>query len=124
MLYDFFQEFFEDGFFSPVSSQTKITRDIECPTCKTRLSETLNTGKFGCGDCYEAFGAYTKSILNNIHSSDTHKGKVSAEAEEKISAKKKILSLKEELKNAVQKQEFEEAARLRDEIKMLEEEGK
>lgn len=124
MLYDFFQEFFDDGFFSPVSNQVKVTKDILCPVCKTRLSEVLNTGRFGCGDCYEAFGAYTKNILNNIHSSTTHKGKISAEAEEAVFAKKKILTLKKELENAVLKQEFEEAARLRDEIKKLEEEGK
>lgn len=125
MVYDLFSEFFGDDFFKvkPIYNQQTV-RDISCPLCKTRLSEVLKTGKFGCGNCYEAFGTYTKQILNNIHSTSQHKGKVSAAASEEIKIKKEIEKLKAELGEAIEKQEFENAAKLRDKIKALEEEGK
>lgn len=124
MIYDLFSDFFDDGFFSFAPAHTQTTGDISCPVCKTRLSEVLQGGKFGCGACYDAFGSYTKQILNNIHSTSVHKGKVSAAASEQIKIKREIEKLKAELKEAIEKQEFEKAAGLRDKIKKLEEEAK
>ena len=125
MVYDLFSDFFGDDFFTlkPVYS-SHTTKDIECPLCKTRLSKVLKTGKFGCSECYDAFGGYTKQILSNIHSTAVHKGKISDAASEQLKAKKEIEKLNIELKDAIEKQEFEKAATLRDKIKELTEEAK
>lgn len=120
MLYDLFSDFFDDDFFSFKPAQTNTVKDVVCPVCKTRLSEFLQNGKFGCGNCYDAFGSYTKQVLNNIHSSYTHKGKVSESASEELKCKKEIERLKGELATAVEKQDFENAAKLRDKINELE----
>ena len=119
MIYDLFSEFFDDGFFSFAPAHSQTVADIICPECKTRLSQVLKSGRFGCGECYEAFGKYTKQILNNIHSTSVHKGKVSAAASEQIKIKREIEKLEKSLKEAIEKQEFESAAQIRDEIKKL-----
>lgn len=120
MLYDLFSDFFDDDFFSFKPAHTNTVPDIECPVCKMRLSKFLQNGKFGCGNCYDAFGSYTKQVLNNVHSTYVHKGKVSENASEQIKCKHEIESLKKELSLAVEKQDFENAAKLRDKINELE----
>lgn len=125
MIYDLFSDFFSDDFFTlkPVYSNY-TTKDIVCPLCKTKLSQVLKTGKFGCSECYDSFGGYTKQILTSIHSTAVHKGKISDAASEQVKIKKEIEKLSSELKDAIEKQEFEKAATLRDKIKELTEEAK
>ncbi len=125
MIYDLFSDFFSDDFFTlkPVY-YNHTTKDIECPLCKHKLSQVLKTGKFGCSECYDAFGAYTKQILSSIQPATVHKGKISDAASEQVKIKKEIEKLNIELKDAIEKQEFEKAATLRDKIKELNEEAK
>lgn len=120
MLYDLFSDFFDDDFFAFKPTHSNTVKDITCPLCKMRLSEFLQSGKFGCGNCYDAFGSYTKQVLNNIHSTYMHKGKVSESASEQLKCKREIESLKKQLASAVDKQDFESAAKLRDKINELE----
>lgn len=124
MIYDLFSEIFGDDFFTvkPSYGQT-AAGDAVCPLCRTRLSEMLKSGKFGCGKCYDTFGEYTRQILSNVHSTSVHKGKVSQAASEQIKLKRELERLKGELREAIEKQEFENAASLRDKIKDLEREA-
>ncbi len=119
MLYDLFSEFFSDdfGLYAP-KPQNTVPNKI-CPTCNMSLAQFAKTGKLGCSDCYEHFRHYLASVLKSIHANTTHTGKISKKADAKIRLEREIEKLESELKAAIDKQDFERAAVVRDEIKEL-----
>lgn len=102
-----------------------------CPTCGITYEEVLKAGKLGCADCYHNFGEMIERTLRQIQGADTHIGKAPAKVPvkkkparkppEKPLSQTERLSL--QLQQAVEKEEFEEAARLRDEIRQLKKEA-
>lgn len=96
--------------------------DICCKNCGTSYEEFKRKGKFGCSKCYESFRVQLEPLLKKIHGHDTHIGKIPKRTGGKIKIKKDISSLKSNLQVAIQNEEFEEAAVLRDEIKKLQNE--
>ncbi|MEA3306151.1 MAG: UvrB/UvrC motif-containing protein [Candidatus Omnitrophota bacterium] len=96
-------------------------KKLKCPSCGLTYSDFKKIGKMGCGRCYDTFKIYLVPLLKRIHGSDTHAGK--APRKKRKTEKRKKTSaeeLKRQLKRAVELEEFEEAARLRDEIKKYE----
>lgn len=91
-----------------------------CPVCKKSLYEIRKSGKFGCGACYDHFAKrldLTPFLGKEFHGMPlTEK---SAPKEETIK-EDPILSLKKELERAVESEEYEKAARLRDKIREME----
>ena len=78
-------------------------------------------GRLGCADCYPTFKRSLGSLLKRIHGSPIHVGKspVRLIKPSKI-AKTELLDLKKKLERAIEHEEFEEAARLRDQIRRAE----
>ncbi|QPC48007.1 UvrB/UvrC motif-containing protein [Mangrovibacillus cuniculi] len=119
------------GLFSPESyvipNQSKPTTSLEkqvvsCPRCGMTLQKFSKVGKVGCGECYETFEEHLKPALRRLHGgSIEHLGKVPVRAGENIHRKRHIISLKEKLKDLIHQEEFEEAAKVRDEIRLLQE---
>ncbi len=108
-----FSSFFND-------TEQKNT-DEKCPLCSTSKAEFLKSGKIGCANCYVAFESTMSPLLKKIHSTTTHTGKVPGTCDEpNLKSKSKIDILKSQLKEAIEKEEYEKAARLRDEIKEME----
>ena len=104
---------------------------LKCPTCGMTYADFKKVGRVGCGSCYVAFRKALLPLIKNIHGSIRHVGKEpdkivhtnEKEAVKKIktiTAKEKISELKEKLQVAVETEEYEEAAALRDKIKSLE----
>mgnify|MGYP003298086663 CR=1 FL=1 len=81
-------------------------------------SEFLASGKIGCASCYTAFESSMTPLLKKIHLTTTHTGKVMGKAGNV--SENRIDLLKAQLKEAIDKEEYEKAARLRDEIKEME----
>ena len=104
--------------FSPLS-----INELVCDKCKTTYSEFKKSGKFGCAECYENFGNYLDPLFKNIHGSTAHCGKLPKRSAAPIRMKKRAENLKLQLKAAIEKENFEEAAKLRDEIKEIEKGG-
>ena len=71
----------------------------------------------GCSDCYDVFSQDVEKILSRIQPDINHKGKIAGVKGEQIQKANKIKDLKEKLKRAVLEERYEEAAKLRDEIK-------
>ena len=97
-----------------------------CPKCGTAFSDIVREGKVGCAECYRTFYDKLLPSIQRIHGKIKHSGKTSQSvpAEVKIETKEeKVEKLKAEMNDAVTKQEFEKAAKIRDEIKALEEGG-
>ena len=97
-----------------------INEPVACPVCGMRYSDFVHGGKIGCGECYKTFSSKFASTIKRIHGSAEHCGKVPGDKDGKISEKRKIESLKKKLSDAVENQEYELAAKYRDEIKEIE----
>lgn len=96
--------------------------DVKCPECGISFSEFRKEGRLGCGRCYQAFSAGLLSLIGNIQHGEMHEGKVPASARSH-SPSAALKRLKADLARAVSEERFEEAARLRDRIRQLEEKG-
>jgi len=91
-----------------------------CPSCGLSYMQFKDKGRLGCGACYHAFAKPLERLLKNIHGSTFHTGKVPASQQETVKRRQEITALRGALKRAVQQEEFEEAARLRDRIAAME----
>lgn len=106
---------------------TDESTTLVCDNCGTTLDEFSKTGRLGCARCYSVFRESILPVLKGVHMNTKHTGKKPGQRvklEEKIETPKdKKADLKKELKAAITTENFEEAARLRDEIALLEKEG-
>ena len=76
-----------------------------------------------CAECYTAFQFQLRPLLRRIHGDTRHRGKVTARDGEGAVRSRQIQRLHDELQRAVEREEFEHAAAIRDEIKKLEAES-
>jgi protein arginine kinase activator len=95
---------------------------LKCAQCGHTYADFRSTGRLGCGNCYDAFAAKLEGMLKRMHGSDRHRGKVPECMDEKVRLHRARGRLKRELEKAIAGEAFEEAAKIRDEIKTLEDE--
>ena len=91
-----------------------------CPTCAMSYGEFKKIGRLGCPQCYDAFASQLERLLKRIHGDNRHRGKGPLEAAQSAEAADELERLREELAQAVAEEAFEEAAQLRDRIRVLE----
>lgn len=112
---------------SPVSG--KLSKVHRCEKCGNSWNDIVREGRLGCAECYQTFYDKLLPSLQRIHGRIQHTGKIPGGEHahtpvQKKSAeelrKEKIEQLKAEMQAAVEEQNFEQAAKLRDEIKALE----
>lgn len=94
---------------------------LECPKCGMTFEEFQETRRLGCPDDYEIFSPGLDPILEQIHDRLEHTGKVPSGVTETIELEHRIQQKQHELQTAVNEEEFEKAADLRDEIDELKE---
>lgn len=94
-------------------------RTAVCEACGMTLSELSRSGKSGCAACYSAFAAELRPTLRRLYGTAVHTGKAPADASEDLRRKRRLSEAKRELAAAIDAQEFERAAALRDEIRSL-----
>jgi protein arginine kinase activator len=94
--------------------------EISCPNCGLTYEEFRKTSNLGCSHCYRAFRRNLNFVIKNVQGSTAHKGKYPKINGKLLFSKKKILELKKLLAKSVEEEEYEQAARLRDEIRGLE----
>lgn len=115
-------------FGKPTSGKDKEQQvNLKCPACGLTYADFKKIGRLGCGNCYEAFKKYLAPLLKRIHGSSQHVGKVPSKLGAAQAAKVRsktsvpdLQDLKLRLQKAIEDEAFEEAARLRDQIKELE----
>ncbi len=91
-----------------------------CPNCGLHFNEIAQTGKVGCAQCYETFYEEFLPSIQRIHGKTAHNGKVPRSAGARLRLRSEIDTLKNQLKTAVDSQEFEKACEIRDRIQKLE----
>ena len=106
-----------DSMFTPV---IQVKESKKCPVCGNCWEDIKRTGKFGCSECYKTFYEGAKSSLRQIHSATEHNGKIPSKSGAEVKAKRRLQELKTQLKEAVDQENYELAAKLHSEIKELE----
>ena len=120
------------GIFEDFPMLLNEVKDVTCKTCGLSFDDIVSTGRLGCPDCYETFESRLDPILKRLQGSNRHTGRLGEIPEKKIDIKKtekkketkttkesKIEKLEKDLKDAIKEEKYEEAAKIRDEIKKL-----
>jgi len=94
---------------------------LRCAVCGSTLRDFRESGRLGCAGCYEAFEGHLRDLLRRLHGSSQHVGeRYAAPGERDFDPQRELLDLKEQLRRAVESENFELAAELRDRIRVLE----
>jgi protein arginine kinase activator len=92
-----------------------------CATCGLTLKEFRASGRLGCAACYGAFDVPLRDLLKRVHGDFTHAGRryvpPRPEGRQRVNS---LVELREALKRAIDAEQFEKAAALRDQIRGLE----
>lgn len=104
------------------SSPIKVDyiKTTTCSKCGMSYGKFKQLGRLGCSECYKTFNEKLMPLVKSVHGSKQHTGKVPKKAGSVIRLKREIMTMKKELNRAIDKEEFERAAELRDKIKLLE----
>lgn len=96
--------------------------DVVCERCQTTLSQFTKSGRLGCPDCYKAFREQLAPMLQQIHGRLEHAGRKPLDTEEAQRSRSLHEKLQRQMEAAVAAEDFETAARLRDELRALSDE--
>jgi protein arginine kinase activator len=104
------------GFINTGETQKKEI-SLKCQFCGLTYADFKKKARLGCGKCYSVFKVQILPLLKKIHGSLHYAGKSAIDAKKKISDGE--TELKARLERAIKLEEYEEAARLRDELKKI-----
>jgi protein arginine kinase activator len=114
----------EEGFlslpFHGVSPGTPRGAERKCPLCGAGYAELAAVGKVGCPACYTAFSDELSDVIRAVHGRREHRGRLSAGYRARQDRLSRLEVLRLKLKQAIEAEEYELAAGLRDEIRSLE----
>ncbi len=116
---DIFSGFFGDSAFA--LSEGKLERCEKCGFC---FDDIIKSGSVGCSGCYEKFYHKLQPSIQRIHGKAKHTGKVPKNTSSRVvhtgkTTEEKIADLHKDMQKAIDMQNFEQAAVIRDEIKKL-----
>lgn len=106
-----------------IASSGKKTA-LVCKACGMVYEEFGKNGRLGCAQCYEAFRKPLAAVVKQVQRSGYHVGKKPSKIEKSVRSVHDLRQLQERLRKSIEAEAFEDAARLRDEIRQLEEKGK
>ncbi|MBL7157296.1 MAG: UvrB/UvrC motif-containing protein [Candidatus Omnitrophica bacterium] len=112
------------GKFPSLNTGVDIDVGIKCPGCGFTFQKFRKIGRLGCPNCYDAFRSQLSPLLRKIHGYDRHTGKTPDKKRVVKDATVLLGDLKARLAKAIEHEEFEEAARLRDQIRSIEKNDK
>jgi len=89
---------------------------VRCEGCGHSFREIAEIGKAGCPSCYTVFYDRLLPSIQRIHGKTGHTGKIPSCAGEKLKKEKEIDRLRKELSECIATQQYEQCAKLRDQI--------
>ncbi len=95
-----------------------------CPYCGITFKQFRSQGRLGCPRDYEIFHDELVPLLESIHGETQHVGKFPPRVSETSRRQFELVRLKSELKTAIEEEQYEQAAQLRDQIRQLDAEPK
>ena len=93
---------------------------LTCPNCGITFREFRSQGRLGCPHDYITFREELMPLLDNIHGETQHTGKLPRRAPDGSRRQYQLIKLRSNLREAVDQEQYENAAQLRDEIQTLE----
>jgi protein arginine kinase activator len=93
--------------------------DLRCPKCGFTQGDFKKAGRLGCADCYATFADGLEGLLKTMHKGTKHAGKVPHSLQQTRDMAERFKVLQKKLSKAVEDENFEQAATLRDEIRQL-----
>ena len=110
-----------DSFFGSLfdmveSSKMEMDR---CPKCHITFQDFQRSGLLGCSYCYDHFSKSLIPTIKRVQGGLVHTGKIPKNASQEVVSRRKVDELKLRLKELIQEENFEEAAKVRDEIQEL-----
>ena len=108
---------------SSLGSGAEALADSACPRCGATIQDFRETGRLGCAHCYTTFAEPLRELLRRLHGSAHHTGQryvPPRPATPEQQSPDHAVELRERLRQAVEAEEFELAAELRDRLKELE----
>lgn len=94
-----------------------------CPGCGTSAADFKTRGRFGCARCYETFRASVLPLLERVHDATRHQGRLPAAQAAAQAGRVRpdsLDDLRRRLEAAIQDENYEEAASLRDQLRTME----
>ena len=138
----FFGSFLEDFANDGMMPMLDKSAQIRCKSCNSTFDDIIKSGKLGCPNCYDSFDFKLDPILKRIQGANRHVGRLGKILDNEIKYKEdenkeaqngeennkdaknakmtQLEKLQEDLKQAVKEERYEDAAKIRDEIKKLE----
>ncbi|MGE5677865.1 MAG: UvrB/UvrC motif-containing protein [Pseudomonadota bacterium] len=104
--------------------KTDMVTDVVCDVCGLSYSKFRETGRFGCGNCYEVFGERLNPLFKKVHGNTGHTGKIPNRAGGRIKVQREVERLRQQLGEAIKNEEYEKAAAIRDKIREINNAGK
>ena len=96
---------------------------LVCPNCEITFKEFRSQGRLGCPHDYNAFAKELTPLLENIHGETQHVGKCPKRAPEASQKQYELIKLRGRWRAAIDAEDYETAAQIRDEIRELESDG-
>ena len=90
---------------------------LKCPACAFTQSDFKKAGRLGCAECYQTFAEPLEGLLKTMHKGTRHAGKVPESLRQNRNVSDRLKTLQKKLAKAIEAEDFEQAAVLRDEIK-------
>ena len=93
--------------------------EIKCPRCGFSQADFKKSGRLGCPECYKTFAEGLSGLLKTMHKGTRHTGKSPEALRQSRDHAERLLLLQKKLAKAVESEDFEQAAKVRDELKEL-----
>jgi len=107
--------------FEKPSSEEKEGTSLKCPNCGLTYRDFKKIGRLGCSECYVTFKKFLGPLLKRIHGSGLHCGKCPVKVGKTVRKKTDLQELRCRLQKAIETEAYEEAAKIRDQIRELQE---
>ncbi len=101
-----------------------VSGSMVCESCGTTHQDFKKGGRLGCEACYHVFRPVLDPLLDGMHAGTKHLGKIPSGSESRVRFEQSIDDLRRELQDAVEKEDYEKAAELRDRLRDLENDAK
>ena len=93
--------------------------ELKCPRCGFTQADFKKSGRLGCPDCYQTFAEGLSGLLKTMHKATQHTGKAPESLRQSREISDRLKTLQKKLSRAIELEDFEQAAILRDELKRL-----
>jgi protein arginine kinase activator len=93
--------------------------EIRCSRCGFTQADFKKAGRLGCPHCYQTFAEGLESLLKSMHKGTRHVGKVPESLRQTRDLSDRLDTLQKKLNKAIEEENFEQAAQLRDQIKQM-----